>query len=202
MRRSRGAAGLGGLDQPDAADRAPDPGRADRPRVDRAPCRSQREVTSVNITDQGDGDALVADGALTSAVLEPAGGAPDFPRPLLLVAPPLEPNATPHLTEFLGTFPIDATTLGLEITDELRNPWGILHGGVTAALIDSVGCHATGGAATTDCVLHFLRPGRIGPVTASATRLGRRPDGDLVRVEVRDQGAENRLMAVAITTVR
>ena len=159
-------------------------------------------VTSVTITDQGADDALVADGALTSAVLEPAGGAPDFPRPLLLVAPPLEPDATPHLTEFLGTFPIDATTLGLEITDELRNPWGILHGGVTAALIDSVGCHATGGAATTDCVAHFLRPGRNGPVTASATRLGHRPDGDLVRVEVRDQGNDNRLMTGAITTVR
>ena len=129
-------------------------------------------------------------------------GAPDFARPLLLVAPPLDPDATPHLTDFLGTFAIDAMTLGLEITDELRNPWGILHGGATAALIDSVGCHATGAAATTDCVLHYLRPGRIGPVTATATRLGHRPDGNLLRVEVRDAGSDHRLMAVAITTVR
>ncbi len=159
-------------------------------------------VTSVIITDQGDRDALVADGALTSAVLEPAGGAPDFPRPLLLVAPPLDPDETPHLREFLGTFAIDPMTLGLEITDELRNPWGILHGGVTAALIDSAGCHATGAAATTDCVLHYLRPGRVGPVTATVLPLGRRPDGDLLRVEVRDSGSDDRLMAVAISTVR
>jgi hypothetical protein len=37
---------------------------------------------------------------------------------------------------------------------------------------------------------------------ATATSVGRRGPDHLVRVEVRDQGAEDRLMALAMTTVR
>ncbi len=162
----------------------------------------QAIVTSVVITDSGANDALVADGVLTSAVLAPAGGPPVYDRPLVLAAPPLDPEATPHLTDFLGAATAGADSLALEITDQLRNPWGILHGGATAALVDLAGCHATGAAATTDCVLHFVSPGRVGPVTATVQNRGRRADGHLLRVEVRDQGNEDRLMAVAITTVQ
>ena len=159
-------------------------------------------VTGVTITDLGADDALVADGAVTSAVLEPAGGPPVYERPFALSAAPLDDAATPHLTEFLGAQPSGRDQLTLEITDELRNPWGILHGGVTAALVDLAGIHATGAAATTDCVLHFVSPGRIGPVTATVASHGVRPDGRLLRIEVHDQGNENRLMAVAVTTVQ
>ena len=72
---------------------------------------------------------------------------------------------------------------------------------MTAALVDLAARHATGGSATTDTVLHFLAPGRVGPVTARVTIVGRRADGRLVRVEVRDAGAGDRLMAVAVATV-
>lgn len=158
-------------------------------------------VTSVAITDLGADRALVADGALTSAVLQPADGPPVYERPLVLSAPPLDPATAPHLTEFLGAQPSGPDQLTLEITDALRNPWGILHGGVTAALVDLAGIHATGAAATTDCVLHFVSPGRIGPMTATVASHGIRPDGHLLRIEVRDQGNGDRLMAIAVTTV-
>ena len=158
-------------------------------------------VTAVSVFDAGAGDRLVADGALTSAVLVPDGGPPVYERPLRLDAPPLDAATTPHLTEFLGVRTLDDHTLAIDAAEQLRNPWGILHGGVTAALVDLAARHATGGSATTDTVLHFLAPGRVGPVTARVTIVGRRADGRLVRVEVRDAGAGDRLMAVAVATV-
>jgi uncharacterized protein (TIGR00369 family) len=87
----------------------------------------------------------------------------------------------------------------IELAAELRNPWGILHGGVVATLVDLAAEHATGGGITTDVVLHFLAPNRVGPVRASARELGRRTDGRLLRVEVRDEGAA-RMTALAIVT--
>jgi uncharacterized protein (TIGR00369 family) len=157
-------------------------------------------VTQVEIRDSGDHGALIGDGVLTSAVLEPEGGPPDFPRPMQLVPPVSDEPILPLLEFFsVGGHP---DGVALPITDRVKNPWGILHGGATAALVDLAGRHATGGAATTDAVLHFLAPGRIGPVTASARVVGDRADGALLRVEVRDEGADDRLVAVAVTTVR
>ena len=52
---------------------------------------------------------------------------------------------------------------------------------------------------TADVVLHFLRPGRVG--SGGRPRLGARTidaDGHLVRVEVVDAGADDRVMAVAV----
>jgi acyl-coenzyme A thioesterase PaaI-like protein len=159
-------------------------------------------VTNITITDRGADDALVADGALTSAVLQPENGPPVYQRPLVLATAPLDPTSAPHLNEFLGATASGPRTMTLVITDALRNPWGILHGGVTAALVDLAGGHATGGTATTDTVLHFVSPGRVGPVAATVTHRGTRPDGHLLRIEVRDAGADERLMAMAVTTVR
>ncbi len=158
-------------------------------------------VTSVSIRDAGADDRLVADGALTSAILVPDGGPPVYDRPLRLDAPTLDPAVTPKLADFLGTRAVADDALAIDVTEQLRNPWGILHGGATAALVDLAARHATGGRATTDTVLHFLAPGRVGPVTARVATVGARADGALVRVEVRDEGADGRLMAIAVATV-
>jgi uncharacterized protein (TIGR00369 family) len=159
-------------------------------------------VTQVEIRAAGAADHLIADGVLTSAVLEPDGGPPDFGRPMVLAAPePLDPAES--LLEFFGVRPHGPAAVALDITDRVRNPWGILHGGATAVLVDAAATHAVGDDATTaDVVLHFLRPGRVGPAIARATALGDRPDGHLMRVEVTDAGAEDRVMAVAVVTVR
>lgn len=158
-------------------------------------------VTGVTIHDAGADDRLVADGALTSAILVPDGGPPVYERPMRLEAPPLDAPTTPHLSEFLGIRSRSDEVLAIDVDDHLRNPWGIVHGGVTAALIDLAARHTTGGSATTDTVLHFLAPGRVGPVTARVRPAGVRPDGTLVRVEVRDEGADDRLMAISVATV-
>ena len=88
----------------------------------------------------------------------------------------------------------------MPLAEQLRNPWGILHGGAVASLVDIAAEHASGGV-TTDVVLHFLAPNRVGPVRATAEPVGarRRADGTVMRVEVRDVGAD-RVTALAIAT--
>ncbi len=158
-------------------------------------------VTQVQIRDAGDDDRPIADGVLTSSVLEPSGGPPHFPRPMVLQRPDRADPAVPVL-EFFGIRPHHESAVALDITPRVRNPWGILHGGATAVLVDEAAAHAIGGDATTaDVVLHFLRPGRVGPAVATAAVLGTRADGTLVRVEVVDAGAGNRVMALAVATV-
>jgi uncharacterized protein (TIGR00369 family) len=159
-------------------------------------------VTQVEIRDTGDAGNVIADGVLTSAVLEPAGGPPEFSRPMVLDAPGGTEPVLP-LLEFFGIRSHGDAAVALDITDRVRNPWGILHGGATAVLVDAAAAHAVGEHATTaDVVLHFLRPGRVGPAVARASVVGERADGHVVRVEVVDAGADDRVMAVAVSTVR
>ena len=157
-------------------------------------------VTAVEIHDEGASDALVVDGVLTSAILVPENGPPQWERPLVLRSSEPEPPSQPTVPEWLGSHPVDERTIEMPLADALRNPWGILHGGAVAALVDLAAEHATGGAAT-DVVLHFLAPNRAGPVRAVAEPLGTRADGTVARVEVRDVGAD-RVTALAVVTAR
>ncbi|HTL87031.1 MAG TPA: PaaI family thioesterase [Acidimicrobiia bacterium] len=170
-------------------------------RIDASVLRRGRNsvVTAVQVRDEGADDVLVADGVLTSAILVPENGPPQWERPVVLDAGAFDSDAdAPPLEEWMGVRAIDAHGLEIALADELRNPWGILHGGVVASLVDLT--TATSGR-TTDVVLHFLAPNRIGPVRATATVLGTRSDGDVCRVEVRDIGAD-RVTAVAVVTAR
>jgi uncharacterized protein (TIGR00369 family) len=95
----------------------------------------------------------------------------------------------------------------IELRDDLRNPWGILHGAVVASMVDLAAEHAVGAlvggpVVTTDIVLHFLAPGRVGPIVARATVLGERADGHVVRIEMLDRGAADRRISLAIVTAR
>ena len=160
-------------------------------------------VTSVQITDDGRDGVIVADGVLTSAVLTPEGGPPAYGRPLVLDAPAPDPGAAPTLNEFFGFAPRDAQSIVMPLADHLRNPWGILHGGAIAVLVETAAEHVgASGRRAADVVLHFLAPGRIGPVVGRATPIGARGDGEVVEVAVHDLGADDRLMAVAVVTLR
>lgn len=160
-------------------------------------------VAAVEARDAGRGGARVADGVLTSTVLDPAGGPPVYTRPLVLRAPQPPVDAAPSLPEFFGVHVTGPTRVAVEIAPHLRNPWGILHGGAIGVLVDAAAEHALGPPFdATDVVCHFLRPARIGPVEARAEVLGTRGDGQIVRVAVHDTGADDRLCAVAIVTAR
>ena len=75
---------------------------------------------------------------------------------------------------WLGASDVSTRAVEIDLPDDLRNPWGILHGGVVAALVDLAAEHATvEGSPPTSC-LHFLAPNRVGPVRATASVLGAR----------------------------
>ena len=155
-------------------------------------------VTAVEIRDEGHDDVLVVDGILTSAILVPENGPPQWTRPLTLgPGEPLE-APVPTVPDWLGARAIDSNTVEMQLAETLRNPWGILHGGAVASLIDLAAEHTAGGI-TADVVLHFLAPNRVGPVRASARAIGTRSDGTVLRIEVRDVGAD-RVTALAIVT--
>jgi uncharacterized protein (TIGR00369 family) len=125
---------------------------------------------------------------------------------------------TPAPEEFFHIEPGTGTTTRLRLADHLRNPWGILHGGAMALLVDVAACRAaafsvvgaaeptgavpdTGGVAAADTVLHYLRPVRMGPVEARCRVVGGPPGRSLVRVAVHDLGAEDRLVSLGSVVV-
>jgi len=55
--------------------------------------------------------------------------------------------------------------------------------------------------AAADTVLHYLRPGRVGPVEARCRVLGGPPGRTLVRVAVHDLGSADRLVALGSVVV-
>jgi acyl-coenzyme A thioesterase PaaI-like protein len=144
----------------------------------------------------GDPAAPCGAGILTSGVLTP-----DFPLPAeigeVMVSPhrPEPADGHPPLPEWLG---LVARPDGAELAVQPRllNPWGMVHGGVTAMLVD-LAVEATTGRLVDDMLLRYLRPGRVGPIRATITELGPRT----VRSVVTDEGADGRVVALAVVGV-
>jgi uncharacterized protein (TIGR00369 family) len=101
------------------------------------------------------------------------------------------------------------------LADHLRNPWGILHGGAVAVLADVASCRAvTSGrnstvessvaalsVAAADTDLHYLRPAKVGPIEARCEALPGQHGRSLVRVQLHDVGADDRLIALGTVVV-
>ena len=93
----------------------------------------------------------------------------------------------------------------IDMRDDLRHPGGILHGGVTATLIDTAMAFAvrtrigpTDGTATIDLTVHYLRPHISGTFTCTAkvVRAGKR----IFTVSADVHNEEGSLIATAIST--
>ena len=76
---------------------------------------------------------------------------------------------------------VGEATLKLKMRDELRQPYGLLHGGATASLIDTamafacISCLAEGEQSTTiDLTVHYLRPHSDGEVFCTAKVVAQR----------------------------
>jgi uncharacterized protein (TIGR00369 family) len=96
-------------------------------------------------------------------------------------------------------------TLKLKMRRELEQPYGLLHGGATATLIDTamafacITCLAEGEKTTTvDLTVHYLRPHNEGEVscTAKVLRAGRR----ILTVSAEVFNEEEKLIATAISS--
>jgi uncharacterized protein (TIGR00369 family) len=78
---------------------------------------------------------------------------------------------------------LGTAVISIEMRDDLRQPSGVLHGGVTASLIDTAMAFAvrthlgmTEATATIDLTVHYLRPHITGifTCTAKVVRAGKR----------------------------
>jgi uncharacterized protein (TIGR00369 family) len=93
----------------------------------------------------------------------------------------------------------------MEMRDDLQQPSGVLHGGVTATLIDTAMAFAMRtliphdqNTATIDLTVHYLRPHVDGTIecTAKVVRAGKR----IFTISADVFGAEGKLVATAIST--
>lgn len=99
----------------------------------------------------------------------------------------------------------DVAVISIDMRDDLRQPSGVLHGGVTATLIDTAMAFAvrtrlemTGATATIDLTVHYLRPHMTGKFicTAKVVRAGKR----IFTVSADVHGSEGKLIATGLST--
>jgi uncharacterized protein (TIGR00369 family) len=94
----------------------------------------------------------------------------------------------------------------IDIRPDLVNNAGFLQGGIVATIIDCAAgiaaSRATGSMKTftADMNVHFLAPGKVGPVRAVGSVLRQGKTSVVTEVRVYDVGAEDRLMSVATLT--
>lgn len=99
----------------------------------------------------------------------------------------------------------DEAVIKIEMRDELRQPAGVLHGGVTATLIDTAMAFAVitrlaedERASTIDMTVHYLRPHTEGTFTCTAkiVRAGKR----IFTVSADVENEQGKLIATALST--
>jgi len=107
--------------------------------------------------------------------------------------------------QFLQNLHIDEAVVTVEMRDDLRQPSGVLHGGVTATLIDTAMAFAVRtrlekdeATATIDLTVHYLRPHVEGTLTCTArvVRAGKR----IFTVAADVENEHGKLIATAVST--
>jgi len=100
---------------------------------------------------------------------------------------------------------LDTAVIKIEMRDDLRQPSGVLHGGVTATLIDTAMAFAVRtrlpvdqATATIGLTVHYLRPHISGTFTCTAKNV--RPGKRIFTVSAEVHGADGKLIATAIST--
>ncbi len=106
--------------------------------------------------------------------------------------------------QFLELSP-DRVLAALEVRDELKQPWGILHGGAIATLLDTAaGAGAVANlergqqSVTVEIKVNFIGPVRAGVVTVEAVPLHRGRSTMIWESRARD--AEGRIVAAGLST--
>jgi acyl-coenzyme A thioesterase PaaI-like protein len=127
----------------------------------------------------------------------------DNPKPSALELPRQTPLGAP-LVEEAGIRVLDPSRgrVEVDLADALRNPAGAMQGAMVA-LVGEVAAeerasHEAGARqVVTDLDVRYLAMGQRGPITATAETVAPTPGAPL-RVELRDQGKDDRVMAVML----
>lgn len=100
---------------------------------------------------------------------------------------------------------LNEAVIRIHMRDDLRQPSGVLHGGVTATIIDTAMAFAVRthledheATATIDLTVHYLRPHMSGSVvcTAKVVRAGKR----IFTVSADVENEEGKLIATGLST--
>ena len=96
----------------------------------------------------------------------------------------------------------DAGVAEIDNHDFVRNSFGSLNGGMVACLVEFAGEQAGRAAigpeaVVTDLEIHYVGQSGPGPIRSTATRLRADADHCVSRVELRDVGADDKLLTVA-----
>jgi acyl-coenzyme A thioesterase PaaI-like protein len=161
------------------------------------PGRTQ-SLAEATVEDEGTG-SVVAVATANHGVMRPTfanelmtmeiGGTSHFDRPADAGTGRLESHFGLSVGEGEVRIPVDERT---------RNPWGILHGGLTGLVVEVI-ASSVGMTTLDEVMMRFMRPVRVGPgratVAADLSLAGRR----VLRIEMWDEGAE-RLAVLAHLT--
>ena len=164
-------------------------------------------VCAFEVTDDGDGGRVVGGGTSTNRPFEFTGDLAMLDFPIDVPLPhddgsPVTDRADVHPARWTSRSREPPGEVEVEITETLRNPWGILHGGMVGVLVEQAAGALAEGRRARGSTIRYLAPGRVGPVAAVPQVLAATSEGSLVEVEVRDRGSDDRLMAVATVTLR
>jgi len=181
--------------------------------------RTTLVVEALVVAVGGDGRAVEVDGrpadpvawaSMTFAVLPARDPAPKVTMPAGLPSRWAFTGGSLRspVYDAVGIEVVDAAAgrVSLEVGPYLHNSFGALQGGVIGMLAEAAGAEALGAArggrgsdvVVTDLQIAYLALGRVGPVVTSARVLEAAADGRCSAVvELRDSGADDRLMTVA-----
>ncbi|MDG2028789.1 MAG: hypothetical protein P8J50_16930 [Acidimicrobiales bacterium] len=153
---------------------------------------SSSVVAGVTVIDESV-DRIVGSGSVSCRIRTAPESRPDL-TPVGVVVDHAVAVETSSLAEHLRLREHE-NGVALDLRDELTNPWGILHGGVTIMGAVEAASRAHGGPGRPASILiRYLSPGRGGPIVFSVSTM---VPGDLalVRVDVVDAGDADRLVA-------
>ena len=115
------------------------------------------------------------------------------------------PGLSQHLLDKAGLRVLDeaAGVVELNMSEYVRNSFGVLQGGMVALMADTAGQYAARAMAheamvTTDLGIHYLSQGKAGPFRTRTKVLRVTRDSVLTRVEIVDRGADDLLTTVAV----
>lgn len=147
-------------------------------------------LAEITVVDEGAEDLVVALATANHAVMSPPfenvlmrmriGETVSMDRPV--------DAGTGELEDHFGVC-VGPGEVRIPVDDRTRNPWGILHGGLTGLVVEAAAA-SVGVTRPAELMMRYLRPVREGPGVARVVEDllvdGRR----LLRIEMRDQGAD------------
>ncbi|MCU0273031.1 MAG: hypothetical protein MUE34_07360 [Acidimicrobiales bacterium] len=160
-------------------------------------------VCDLDLFDDATG-ARVGAGSITNHALE----TPTAPARNLWTRGVVTPNdgdlPPGDLADLIGLRPAGEGAVEVPMSDEVRNPWGIMHGGVVAiGAEEAVLRHpAAAGGSVTGMLVRYLSPTRTGPARFEAELLGEGAYGTLFRVRATDVGAGRTTGEATVTITR